>query len=275
MSEQKGPLGVDALEQLPSKQKYNKFDTGNESLVEDGPECKWEEKKAALKNALTSALSSYEDLQEHIDNIAKAWCKVINGAEDQSEGGKKVGGELYYLFYYWLGDKVWNTESTKTSFPRVMNEIYDALKGVFTTINYGEICTNNIEQIKFNEMKLAYEYYMDHEKIKEQLGDDESGVYPCTVQYNEHVEKTFSAYNKVYASLHPGDGTDNAYCDKFEEMFNHYNDKNPQEIKCENVYTEKSLADIGTTAAISSILGVVGLPTMTFFLYKVSNNYNY
>ncbi|ANQ07198.1 KIR-like protein [Plasmodium coatneyi] len=249
---------------------YNEFETGNESLVHGTPLCKWDEKKTTLTAALNPVLTKYESIKDDIEHIAKAWCSIINGAQDQSEGGKKMEGDFYYLFYYWLGDKVWKSERESKPFSDVMNEIYTALKEVHSSIQYGEICTKDIDQSTFNEMKLAYEYYMDHEKIKEQLEGAKREGYPCTVQYSELLDKTVSAYNNVYGSLHGEERSGNRYCDKFKEMFNHYDTVNPQEIKCENVYTEKSTADIGTTAAISSIVGIGALPTIAYLLYKVS-----
>ncbi|ANQ10655.1 Variable surface protein Vir7-like protein [Plasmodium coatneyi] len=251
---------------------YKAFDDGEGGDdMEDGPECKWQMMQTKLKTALQTALSSYVDLKKDIDNIAKAWCNVINEAQDQSGGKKKVGGELYYLFYYWLGDKIWNTESTKAFFLTVMNEIWNALKGVLTeSYEYGPICTKDVDQIKFNEMKLAYEYYMDHKKIETQLKDAESVAYPCTLQYNEHLKKTYSDYNKVYTSLYSEQSSGNGYCAEFQEMFKHYDNENPQELKCKAIYSEKSTADIGTIAAISSIVGIGALPTITYVLYKIT-----
>ncbi|ANQ11136.1 KIR protein [Plasmodium coatneyi] len=276
------------LENLPSKLGYSIFDAGAECSMKNEI---WD-KEIDISNKLRPILTKYGNIQNDIDNIAKGWCYVLNGATGSKESGYKVEGDLYYLFYYWLGHKVWNSKGQGNEFSDVMNEIYFQLQTVFPGIHRGPTCTK-CDQSEFGQMRKVFDYYYDHGTIKECIQESQTSVPNCTEQYSKYLQEAAEVYGKMKQYCDQGGPSRNICCKHFKEISNPTGGNNipePSKLKSElESLTRSRRSKAGTISSptnnnntapiVSFALGLVGLPALALFLYKynllpswISNN---
>ncbi|ANQ06159.1 KIR protein [Plasmodium coatneyi] len=282
------------LEQLPSKITYNKFENGKGNLgegdddMEGTPLCKWETMQTKLKNALQTALSSYVDLQDDIENIAKGWCYLTN-----MESAKTVDNLAYYAFYYWLGDKIWKERGNSNFISNVIKTIYDTLEEVFPSITYGRICTD-VKKENFRLMKEAHEYIQDHDQLQTHLQGAKLHETPCDRGYHEHLENSYKAYEEIFKKCTQGTGGGDACFKQSQGICKDFEHKKLKELKCTLIKepeasrarnhapstkdatsreTNTSTPSPGGSTLVptimSTVLPMMGIPAaVAFFLYK-------
>ncbi|ANQ09113.1 KIR protein [Plasmodium coatneyi] len=266
-----------SLDKLPSRRIYGKFEEEEGEDVVDGEiVCKVD----TVETNLTPVLSNYGEMKKYTKKIAKAWCKAISGATE-AKGEKKVDNVVYYSLYYWLGGKVWESGRNDKPLPDVMSEIYLALETASHGITRVPTCTENIDQNLFNKMKKVFEYYYDYGTIKDCIQKSQTSESNCIQEYSSYLQEAVTAYNGMEQYC---DGKDNVLrricCKYFNEISNSSGGTNipkPSELKSEldriqeTAMLEAEAASSTTTPTapiISSILGLLGIPTLGFYLYK-------
>ncbi|ANQ05998.1 KIR protein, partial [Plasmodium coatneyi] len=265
------------LENLPSKLGYSRFDGGVASSMESEI---WN-KEGEIENKLKPVLTKYGNMQQHIDNIAKAWCYLVNIAVEGAAGKKEVKGPVYYLFYYWLGDKVWSSDRNGTPFPDVMTEIYFPLQTVFHGIDRGPICTEDIDQIKFNQMKKVFDYYYDHGTIKDCIHKSQISGLNCAQVYSDYLQEAADVYGKMKQYCEQPGSSRKICCKHFNEISNQIDGSNipePSELKYKLELLQQTIVSEAETISptstptgpiVSSTLGtLIGLPIIVYLLYK-------
>ncbi|ANQ08952.1 KIR protein [Plasmodium coatneyi] len=185
----------DDSDELPSKERYDNFDRGAGSTTGGGIWNKETEIRAHLENEL----NKYDRIKKHAGNITKAWCYVTNGANEEGDYAgevrrKEVSGPVYDLFYFWLGDKVWNNLGRDNTFSEVTDKIYRALKEkLLSEYRCGTIYTD-ITQEYFKQMKILSNYQMDESTITEEpKGEGEL----CSARYEDYLQKVQYAYEII------------------------------------------------------------------------------
>ncbi|ANQ08573.1 Variable surface protein Vir7-like protein [Plasmodium coatneyi] len=273
------------LTDLLSKKTYAEFNgEGNTYSVS----CSWLEN---TRTALESALDECGKVKGYVDQIVKAWCILQNSGGTYASVNRNC-----YLFYYWLGDILINKLSdVGDSFLNIMKKIYEEFKSIPDGGIAGSengcaiIYKDNIDKTTFSAMKAVYEYHYDHTKIKQQLQKTNK---ECTAAYQQHLEKIKSAYNSLNKKC---PSSNNAkHCSEYRRTYKGPIEKNLSELICtleskpgrvevrssqdsfqgqEQVRQEFPFAsemDSNTPAIVSSVLGVLGLPTTAFLLYKIT-----
>ncbi|ANQ05730.1 Uncharacterized protein PCOAH_00000930 [Plasmodium coatneyi] len=210
---------------------------------------------------------NYEDLAKSLgtklteSSTVNAWSTTLVNAWDLVSKIKKNDSSddiICSWFYYWLGNKV-HKGTYSGKFSDVMNNVYSALNEVLPG-GYCRITETNVNKENFEEKMRMFEYRQDYEPKKEQLQ-----IYHkfCDSGYRDEAKSTQTFSN---VNLQCKNDANSKYCTKFEKTYEDYCKK---EASSGLVCTPPPTAAASATTIVSSILGVVGLPTIAFFLYKV------
>ncbi|ANQ10802.1 CYIR protein [Plasmodium coatneyi] len=298
----KADLTADDLNRLPSKKAYAAFDHRYGNCGTYGVNV------GDAASQLNSALNSHQNIKNEAEKILKAWCEAssqMTGSYASSSGLCQ-----YFYFWLWdlLKNKLSDTEESPLS---VMKTIYEKLNQVSssstTTVGGKEMCKIIYDNISdkefFPQVKIHFDYSKDYLTITTQLGNGVSGggvgTKACDTTYHDHLEAIKTACSAIEAdckedSLSPKSGK---YCDPLraagqqnEVTAGDYCKKEElQKLECQEVPKPKpnpnpnqasssgSFSDADSGSAASSIapaaggLAAIGIPTVLFFLYKVSN----
>ncbi|ANQ07078.1 KIR protein [Plasmodium coatneyi] len=261
------------LDDLPSKLRYKEFNKGAqcpaESIIFN--------QKDTVKTYLKSALGNCKEMLNDVDNITGAWCYICNGIDNN-----ELKGNLFYLFYYWLGDKVWKeVKDGNNSFKEIMGDIYNKLRSVLGSITCG-LTDENIEEGTFYNARAIYNYSVDYSTITECIQKSRTSGSTCTQGYSEYLEGAAKAYNQMEQYCEESTNTKKACCTQFKKMFKEDGaDKiqEPSKLKFElESLTRSRGAEAGTISPpaitsntapiVSSVFAVMGLPALAYFLYK-------
>ncbi|ANQ10843.1 KIR protein, partial [Plasmodium coatneyi] len=265
------------LDDLPSKEAYRKFDEGEEGAVHGTTECT----VGTVKAKLDTALKSYPNIKNNAENIAKAWCKIINGAQDQGGRGKKVDGPPYYLFHYWLGEKAWDSVDGNNPFKEIIGNIYLALGDGFNNIIRDRLC-EDIDKVPFTQLKRVFEYSVDYSTIEACIEKFQTCGFNCTEMYSEYLNAAVSAHDGIREYCTQGKNFKNICCTHLQRMFDQSGGSNipePSELKSQLESLQKatvpeketisSTTTSNTPAVASSTIALIGIPALGFYLYKV------
>ncbi|ANQ10751.1 KIR protein [Plasmodium coatneyi] len=250
---------------------------------------------AELKNAHTSHpvisedegpdLGSLGGLLEGGDSAAKsaiaAWYLA---SKKKNEGGDE---KYCHFFYYWVGQML-NSSNRDESFSLYVNLIYNQLEGV--NVN-GVKCpnittTDNVTWSLFQKRKTVFDYYHDYDTIQQQLLQQDGDGNWCESTHVDYLKAISLVYNDVLTSC--ANDNNDPCCVKYNrEVKSAAGDGNDDKYElllkqsCAAAATEKESEQFttlqgtdSTTATIpivSSVLGIMSLPTIVFFLYKYTN----
>ncbi|ANQ07294.1 KIR protein [Plasmodium coatneyi] len=265
-----GILGGTKLSDLPSRQMYYKFDSVYGTY------------KSIYNNVDTieGKLRGFNCIDSDIEKILYAWYYVFMKESVISP----KDAPCYYLYYY-IGNILWSGTGGKDLFLSHMRDLYTALKGD----HYNEKCElihkNEITEATFITRKKIFDYSKDHDTIKQQILDSAKDKYKCTETYLKYLEDILTTYDTMKASC-PENGAsssspsyDAAYCTEFNKMFKEYKHEEMMTLKSQLVKQAKSASadassfmessEVNIPVAVSSILGVMGLPALGYFIYKV------
>ncbi|ANQ07045.1 KIR protein [Plasmodium coatneyi] len=263
------------LENLNSKLMYNELDEGIDYSVDGTPACKWDTDGTTLKTSLENELRDYVNIKKDADKIAKGWCYLINRKDEN-----KINGPTYYLFYYWLGSKVWKSAKDRNSFKEIMNNIYLQLGNKLNGIERGLTYTN-IGENEFQKLKEIFDCSYDYSTIEDYVrGDSGAPKSQCIEKYYCHLEQALSAYTYMNAKCPRKDNKDD-WCKEFQRILSDRSYRELSELKSKLELLRKPVVDkshqLNTTeatssgsavAGVSSTLTLLGLPAAAFFLYK-------
>ncbi|ANQ05746.1 KIR protein [Plasmodium coatneyi] len=272
-----GVLGVNKLKELPSYTDfYSKFNDGSTSC----------ENSTTWFKQMKVKLEDDEDTKKYAEQVVKAVCYLYEMKDNPPNSNK----EYCNFFYFSVGNMLLKELKGKgKSFNAAMEKIKTAVE--CSTSDHGcyFTCNNGKHSKFFPQRKLLYEYLKDKNTIQQQIKGG-GGTTPCTQKYFTYLEKINAAYMTIYAQRNGQQW--NHICKEFGEIFDQGVGKlsEVENLKClvvttpeheERTATSGSSPSEGSNSAtnkitpiVMSIIGIVGLPVTTFFLYKVSNNYN-
>ncbi|ANQ05774.1 KIR protein [Plasmodium coatneyi] len=138
------------------------------------------------------------------------------------------------FLYYWIGDLLFKNVTDPDIVPNTLNSICKYIKSTYLKEKDKVIC-ETIDKNKFNRRKLIFDYWQDYNAIKSLLQSSKS---ECEPKYRDYLNGIVNAYNTLNTNCTNPANKNNPYCEEFN---------------------------------IPSILGVVGLPTMVFLLYKYTS----
>ncbi|ANQ09994.1 KIR protein [Plasmodium coatneyi] len=289
------PLGEANLKELPSsKNFYSKFQ-GNLNP------CNGEPSVQGVKDYLEENMH----LHAYADDIIRAWCYIAG----MNQGNAFYKDRCNFL-YYWIGSKIPKEQEGGSSFSDLMNELYTALRGLKVQNGCNVRSTDDISWDLFMKRKRVHDFTHDYDTIQEQLEGHEHNCDEAYYQNLQAILTAYNAIHKdcenksndeycVKFTSEYGEYSKQREL-KFESKTECLRDP-PQGIKgnsCpleqgsgngtqiyKNVlleftaistahqgsYTSTSIMEDNIITAVYSALGLMGLPTITFLLYKVSN----
>ncbi|ANQ05702.1 KIR protein [Plasmodium coatneyi] len=280
------------LDQLPSNENfYSKFDSGKHSCA-DGTEA------TGVISALEGKLQGGGSIGSYASTIVDSYCYACTESrkKDSTPDDKPC-----HFFYYWIGNFLPKYADAST-----ISGLISSTYAELTHLNQNacpQITTpNHVGWTLFQQRKLVFDYYNDHEKIQEQVRqqkclDDEN--------YTEHIQNITTACKSVTVDCGPEGGQQNndQYCSWFnskkgenedycsnkklselkaalslkpqvvsETAQVHMNHDSLEERQLHGVLQphEASTPSSSTATIVPAIMGVGGLPALAFFLYKVS-----
>ncbi|ANQ05698.1 Variable surface protein Vir7-like [Plasmodium coatneyi] len=257
-------LPQDDLEQLPSQNNfYSKFNTGCASCAEDSG-----------VTELKDALDDHTSTQGYTDKVVSAWC-CMSKIKDSSISHN----EWCYSLYYWIGDFLFRN-STDGNF--VAGMIPSICKNVKVTYKKEgcEIICDPVERNLFLHRKVIFDYIYDYTTLKGLIS--KSGT-ECTKKYGTYMNCIVTAYNALTEYCNKPTNNNDPYCEEFKSKFHGSESNNipkPSTLKCSTVQegghgthqadTLTSPGSSNITTITSTIIPIVGLPFVSFFLYKVT-----
>ncbi|ANQ05987.1 KIR protein [Plasmodium coatneyi] len=289
--------------ELPSwKEFYDKFENATEYT------CSSNGKLADLEKPLRDALSGYPTISPLTGKIVKAYCYTSKKEEEYASTGDKAQykGAPCKFFYHWIGEQVFSS-TVKYSVRGALDIINDKLSSIGNghecNFNYKDIDKDPLEGGKdlFGNRKKVFDHYYDYEGIKQYLRGREYDCAREKEEYKADVEEACEEVKQYCSAGGQGKNNNDPYCDEFTDKYIQYcEDEKLSELECESnalvvsvqvqhthdPAEEKGFQDIqaapaptssegSNTAApiISSIIPIVGLPTILFFLYKQDQNH--
>ncbi|CAA9986920.1 KIR protein [Plasmodium knowlesi strain H] len=279
--------GDDLNKWLPSKVTYDEIVRTTVSCGDDGK----------YTSGVKDVLKNHSELLNDADKVAQWFC-YPHGKKDTLSGDDSP---CYYLYYH-VGNTFSRHFQNDTLFWSFMDKMREKLKDVVADESVCKIDLSHFKKDLFIWEKRVYDYYRDHDKIKEKLGEDD---YSCSTELDQYLTEAAIGYNLIDIYCSGNTSKKGAYCSKFR---NEYGKNKPEELlreKCtsqlaeerlelskilsliidgesENVANAASLptdttfsfatgeTDIKGIAATatSSGLALVGLPAIAYFLYK-------
>ncbi|ANQ10578.1 KIR protein [Plasmodium coatneyi] len=224
------------------------------------------------------------------EEIANAWCILskLNIKGTQCE-------KLCDFFYFWLGDMLCDKFVRNIQFQDIMQQIYTALNGSSDNCKYQPM-HSTVSCSDFKKGKVVFDYYHDYRTIIRELKASEgSCATHCTTKYKNYLDGADNKYKMVKA------GSSVNSHDYYDQIVKEIKDNGgsippPSQLTCRTVSTEMLVSDEGdnedgtdllenggggtagstaTPAIISSVAATIGLPTMTFLLYKYTSVFSF
>ncbi|ANQ10819.1 KIR protein [Plasmodium coatneyi] len=263
------------------RQIYNKLKQGPEKCGEDSSTTK-------MKMTLSSSIG-----EENVKKIIKALC-YINGRR----GNENAGSEEYSMgckfLYYHVGD-ILSEKYRDENFKENMEKIDAAIKA--NAHQLGKCFQDTYDGVEvFEASKILFDFKEDESTIKGQL-QGQGRTRNCNAAYRAHWEKIQSTYETVRGKCMSRKESER--CRKFKTLFPRYESTRILDLECKPVGTEAhksrdqelevishpedpeaklqstsstkdaTSTDITTTAISSTIATFIGIPMLSFFLYKV------
>ncbi|SBO20540.1 KIR protein [Plasmodium knowlesi strain H] len=274
------PLGQGDLEKLPSQEYfYSKFKSAQDTC--DG---------VTSARAVDDPLKGYDNLQNYWDHFVKAWCCMSK----MEEGQQQLYEERCNFLYYYIGSLIPST-GAGGSFQEIMKKIYEGL----SKIDIEDKCSSaytNIDRNLFMQRRKVHDFSYDYQIMKSLLAKNGNS---CDGTYYKHLQDAVKAYNDVCVN---GGWRRDTYCNKFEEAVGGYEPAKVLQLtsKTETVprmgepsgntilhrdvslkftytsnahegyHTNASTMEDNIITAVYSSLGMMTLPMIAFFLYKVN-----
>ncbi|ANQ07871.1 Variable surface protein Vir7-like protein [Plasmodium coatneyi] len=229
--------------------------------------------------SVKGALSTKQGTDEHGRKIVKAYCE----ASQKKNAQQKSSEDMYCnVVYYWIGDTLYNVlDEGSNNFSDLMSRVYSILRGEYAENKCDIVYKDGIDKDLFGYRKKVYEFSQNYEEIQQQL---RRHIQKCDENYFDNLKAAEEAFSAVLTDCN---GKIDPYCMQFKNTFDVSNGQIPltlsyngsskskgesdQEVTVyNNVQLKLNFASKAnpTATIVSSILGIAGLPTITFFLYK-------
>ncbi|ANQ10606.1 KIR protein [Plasmodium coatneyi] len=249
-------------------------DCAGESAVESAVE--------SIKGYLGSSLN-YANKGNDIDKIVKGVCyvdKIYKGTSTHPHQS-----ELCSFLYYYIGDVLSKNPKCDNMFSLIMNMICSALESSYKLKGCKIECSTKHDKDIFLKRKAIFDYYHDFSVIQGELLQEN---HQCAAKYGSYLSAVVPIYEEVRQNCERASSSTDPYCIQFNIWFNggkNNTNINPEQLKSKCESSQEGLeprpgSGPGTTSSIGSGSGVVptivstvlpmmGLPTVAFFLYKV------
>ncbi|ANQ10126.1 KIR protein [Plasmodium coatneyi] len=282
---------------LPSSNEYQNFELSWEPHSKNGT-------VSTIKGALQSALRGKLNNYNCINKIAGVWYYITDVMYKKSSSYDKRCD----FFYYWLGSTVLDNLKEGSSFQNAMYEIYTKLQES-SGRNECPTITTTVDGVTFVQRKRMFDYWHDHSTIRTLVQKSGSSCDQQYGSYLGHIHAAYAAVEKGYeggsdeywykfwsknknaiseelsnltcnrdsgstGTWSPGSsgtgstGTCNQNCDTVSGGEGKGGSDGGGSHRKEG--EEAQIASSIIPGALSGALAAVGLPTITFFLYKVS-----
>ncbi|ANQ07573.1 Variable surface protein Vir7-like protein [Plasmodium coatneyi] len=276
------------LDALPSRKIYAAFEQNNGGKQTCTEISTW---TTEIETILNNKLKGPYDAKQCAEKVANVWCYV---SELTSKG--EACKTICDFFYYWLGCTLVDILKYSHEFREIMNQIYGVLvkfpnTGKCETINTAPTTSTTF----FKPRKIIFDYLYDCSIVN---SCSESTGHNCTSAYSTYTEEVEQKYRMVCANCVIETGGDPC-CRKLKQRGGTSIPPNLSDLTCPEVSDSEPVQQLlacieqqqqqqeqqqeqvqfvgpasgGSVvpAAVSSAVGLVGLPALAFFLYKVQS----
>ncbi|ANQ11120.1 KIR protein [Plasmodium coatneyi] len=243
------------LKDAPSTKAYSALNKGQSDCNGDDDNFPTDLKEAWKLHANNS---------ENIEDLKKVWCRVRNLKGDNLSEDERCHFSYYYIGHIFSGDL-----KSDESFWNFMDKVLEKLKALPDGGNKCEIVRSPFEYVYLDSEKRVYDSYKDYTTINEKVGVNGTA---CSKDLQHYLQEAALAYSIIKGHCEKGLYSGNAYCIKFNTQYKELIREKLLGSKCISDRAQGFLRDAegvnAAATAISSILGIVGLPTIAFFLHK-------
>ncbi|ANQ06106.1 KIR protein [Plasmodium coatneyi] len=213
----------------------------------------------ATRDELKNMLQQNEVWGSYEDQIVLGFCYA-------SKMNKGSGSDKKYCqhFYYWLQTMLYMAKDLNTTFGTIMKNIYRKLKD----LNIEDECTEiyaNIEHAIYQNMRTVFDYTQDYETIETCARNPHSSEPQCADKYHGYLQKVLPTYEYMSIKCPKEKDNNEKWCMDFQKMANQHSYDELLQLKCSLKHTPECT---NITAAILGTLTSIGLPVLSFFLYK-------
>ncbi|ANQ05869.1 KIR protein [Plasmodium coatneyi] len=266
-------LTQEELEKLSSYTNfYSKFKDG---CVDCGDES---------EQKFMGALVGCDEIEHYKGKIAKALCCI-------ADMKKRTESRLYHIgcnfFYYWMTNIIISGQHSG-KLKDITKIVLPKLKELYKGSNCEILDKDTTDTNTLKKRKTIFDYYIECEIIGMLALRNQS---QCTEKYGKYLEGIVAIYEEVKKECQGRLGNDE-YCKGIKDVFEDKCDPKKLKAKCTalskpgSASSQDSLgprpepgSGPGTTSnggtfaipAASSILGIVGLPSIIFLLYKYTS----
>ncbi|SBT79049.1 PIR protein [Plasmodium ovale] len=187
--------------------------------------------------------------------------KKIDGMSTSSEKFKRAFCHVYYMksmmssyehrwnyLFYWTGFNAFKNVKNSALFRDVMN-ILKGIKKKFDGIDINDYDISNIDEDKFNSLKIIYDYFQNFEDIKRAISQP---TYLCSAKYKSYIEDGFNEYQKIESAC---TSSSESYCSIFKDIKQRFSDVILTKLECPRVRGAE-LVDRGQSATIQGQQGL-------------------
>ncbi|ANQ07535.1 KIR protein [Plasmodium coatneyi] len=262
------PVPVPELKDAPSKSLfYDNFGKGSDSCHEGYT--------VNLKNIL------------EMDSGGKVYVGSIKKAECYVSKMQKNSMNTYYkdrcnFLFFWIGELL-SANLDDSLLPTIMQLICTELKKWYAKNECKIICTHAKKDL-FLKRKVIFDYKHDCSVIQTAILSKDS---TCAATYGPYLDAIIRIYTEVkYDCETASSSANDPYCKEFVKWFEYGNDPENLKSQCESSQEYRgpkpdpeghsqgvpSPTAAVVPAAVSTVFGVLGIPTITFLLYKFQDD---
>ncbi|SBS87855.1 PIR Superfamily Protein [Plasmodium ovale curtisi] len=173
--------------------------------------------------------------------------KKIDGMSTSSEKFKRAFCHVYYMksmmssyehrwnyLFYWTGFNAFKNVKKSDLFREVMN-ILKSIKMKFDDSDINDYDISNIDEEKFNSLKIIYDYFQNFEDIKRAISQP---TYLCSAKYKSYIEDGFNEYEKIERTCTP---SSESHCSIFKDIKQRFSNVILTKLECPRVSDAESV----------------------------------
>ncbi|ANQ10845.1 KIR protein [Plasmodium coatneyi] len=237
----------------------------------------------ASGNGCSDEISQYQLAQKFPnsidrDQVEHALAHIYNIYKNGDK--KSLECTARHFFYYWIGDKLSNSNGGSGTFRAAMSVICRRIKDNYKPGGCELPCddSGHVDRDIFNSRKKLFDFWYDGNIVQTLLEISGSEGTKICAKYIGEIDEAYEA-----VQTHCGTNGSDKYCTEFwNKNRNKINQalqgvnhglqaaqkRTTEAAKATSAAVEEAVRNATTTSSISSILGTLAATTVPFFLYK-------